>query len=59
MALYFYAISKSIGGWTFSVIFTFQEQAIYMRDKGISCRKILWLKHMYLRYQIHALTAHE
>ena len=57
MALYFVAVSESADGWTSSII---QGQAIYIRASNrsavIKCRS---QDQVYLRYQIHALTARE
>ena len=57
-ALYFVPILQSTSSRTFSLIFVFKGQVIYMKDKQIRFVKYGGMKRVYLiTYQIHAIIA--
>ena len=58
-APYFYIVSQSPGGWTFSLIFLFKVKPYIRAIQESSVVKCSGLEWVYLRYQILALTACE
>ena len=56
---YFITISLSTDSWTFSLVFVFHDQTIYMSVNGSAVVKCSGLEPVYLRYQKCALTTCE